>query len=682
MLPGRDRARPARAASASRATPTRPDRDFGAGVVKRQRDQLRRSLRGLAKEGFRKVHVLHGVEEVDAATHRPRAAAQRLPRPARPVRRDRRRARLPVGAGDPARPTLGYALRPRRPRTAGRRRTTPRAARGLPRRPRRPRPRLPRRAAAGDGHGRGRPRALRARQPREQARPRARRPQGAASATASSDDARAARRRGPPAFRAAGRGLLRRPGLAPRPRRRPAGRRARRPQGGLPRPGVGPGAQLRAVRRHDRRDRRVRPAGALPVGRRLPRPGDGALRAHADARAGVGQQHALPRHRLRVRRAPDRAALPGEGDRLGARPSGSGTSRCKPFPSPATTWPPSATPDQLDLERRAGQAGRRDRAPRPGHDPRGERRRRARGDEPVRAAPALAAVPAADDGAGRDLAPRRTCSSTPTRRSRRTPTLGVTHVSARRSTWARAPSCSSAATRRRTALRRDRRRDRRGLHPDRPLVLRPPTDRGAARPASAPPSTRRRAVGRARHRLAAARRRAAAVVGQGRATCCASSTPPSGAAARSRAAGRRRGPGAGAGAAASTSPTCSERTRDAGRRRRGVHRGLPPLLLADRRARRRAARAVPGARHARVARATTATTAGTSTLADRLVAADAGPASGPTRRLVVDTADAGVRRRPASRWWEELTAERRRGHGRQAARQPDPRPRRGWRSRA
>ena len=46
----------------------RPDRTFGARVVRRQRDQLRRSLRGLAKEGFRKVHVLSSVEEVAAAT--------------------------------------------------------------------------------------------------------------------------------------------------------------------------------------------------------------------------------------------------------------------------------------------------------------------------------------------------------------------------------------------------------------------------------------------------------------------------------------------------------------------------------------------------------------------------------------------------------------------------------------
>src|ERR1700712_1313777 len=46
----------------------RPDRDFGARVIRRQRDQLRRSLRGLSREGFRKIHVLSSVEEVAQAT--------------------------------------------------------------------------------------------------------------------------------------------------------------------------------------------------------------------------------------------------------------------------------------------------------------------------------------------------------------------------------------------------------------------------------------------------------------------------------------------------------------------------------------------------------------------------------------------------------------------------------------
>ena len=46
---------------------TRTDRQFGANVIKRQQDQLRRSMKFLGKEGFRKVHVLHGVEDIATA---------------------------------------------------------------------------------------------------------------------------------------------------------------------------------------------------------------------------------------------------------------------------------------------------------------------------------------------------------------------------------------------------------------------------------------------------------------------------------------------------------------------------------------------------------------------------------------------------------------------------------------
>jgi protein phosphatase len=46
---------------------TRPDRNFGPHVIHHQRSQLHRSLRGLAREGFRYVHVLTTQEEVDAA---------------------------------------------------------------------------------------------------------------------------------------------------------------------------------------------------------------------------------------------------------------------------------------------------------------------------------------------------------------------------------------------------------------------------------------------------------------------------------------------------------------------------------------------------------------------------------------------------------------------------------------
>ncbi|MCC7447690.1 MAG: polynucleotide kinase-phosphatase [Anaerolineae bacterium] len=46
----------------------RADRDFGAHVIPRQRQELRRSLRSLEREGFRHVFVLSTPEDVDAAT--------------------------------------------------------------------------------------------------------------------------------------------------------------------------------------------------------------------------------------------------------------------------------------------------------------------------------------------------------------------------------------------------------------------------------------------------------------------------------------------------------------------------------------------------------------------------------------------------------------------------------------
>ena len=52
---------------------SRPERDFGPHVVRNQKSQLRRSLRGLGREGFRHVHVLTTQEDVDAA------AVQRQP---------------------------------------------------------------------------------------------------------------------------------------------------------------------------------------------------------------------------------------------------------------------------------------------------------------------------------------------------------------------------------------------------------------------------------------------------------------------------------------------------------------------------------------------------------------------------------------------------------------------------
>lgn len=46
---------------------SRPDRSFGPHVVRNQKRELRRTLRGLGREGFRHVHVLSTPEEVEAA---------------------------------------------------------------------------------------------------------------------------------------------------------------------------------------------------------------------------------------------------------------------------------------------------------------------------------------------------------------------------------------------------------------------------------------------------------------------------------------------------------------------------------------------------------------------------------------------------------------------------------------
>jgi protein phosphatase len=47
---------------------TRPDRDFGSHVIRRQHDQLRRGLKGLQREGFRTVHTLRGEAEIASVT--------------------------------------------------------------------------------------------------------------------------------------------------------------------------------------------------------------------------------------------------------------------------------------------------------------------------------------------------------------------------------------------------------------------------------------------------------------------------------------------------------------------------------------------------------------------------------------------------------------------------------------
>ena len=48
---------------------TRPDRDFGKHVIRRQKQQLKRSLKGLKRQGFRRIHILKSVEEVNSVTN-------------------------------------------------------------------------------------------------------------------------------------------------------------------------------------------------------------------------------------------------------------------------------------------------------------------------------------------------------------------------------------------------------------------------------------------------------------------------------------------------------------------------------------------------------------------------------------------------------------------------------------
>lgn len=47
---------------------SRPERPFGAGVVKRMVSEIRRGLNGLPREGFRQIWELHAVESVEKAT--------------------------------------------------------------------------------------------------------------------------------------------------------------------------------------------------------------------------------------------------------------------------------------------------------------------------------------------------------------------------------------------------------------------------------------------------------------------------------------------------------------------------------------------------------------------------------------------------------------------------------------
>ena len=261
----------------------------------------------------------------------------------------------------------------------------------------------------------------------------------------------------------------------------------------------------------------------------------------------------------------------------------------KPFPVAAgPAAPGEREPGQLDVDDVLGKRIVETAPPRPGHRARGERRRRARGDEPVRTPPALGAVPAADDGAGRDLGPPGPAGA---------PGRGVRDVrrrrrrarsSARRSTWGRGPSCWSAATTTAAAARfgATARRNRCGLHPHRPVVL--------------PPRAHEALLERVRRRCHATglweeldtdwllldaellpwSAKAEELLREQYAATGAAARAALPAAVSGLEAARARGIDV-------AGPARPDPAR--ARERRGVHRGLPALLLADRGARRRRA---------------------------------------------------------------------------------------------
>ena len=83
----------------------RPDRQFGPHVVRNQSQQLRRSIRGLEREGFRHVFTMSSPEEVDGATITRQPLWNNLKERARAFRHHRGRPRLLRGAKRAARST-------------------------------------------------------------------------------------------------------------------------------------------------------------------------------------------------------------------------------------------------------------------------------------------------------------------------------------------------------------------------------------------------------------------------------------------------------------------------------------------------------------------------------------------------------------------------------------------------
>ena len=211
---------------------------------------------------------------------------------------------------------------------------------------------------------------------------------------------------------------------------------------------LGRGARVRALRRDDGRDRRVRAAGPLPVGRGLPRPGV-VVYGHTPVPDAEWLNNTISIDtgcvfggRLTALRWPERELVSVAAARTLLRADASRSCRRTTRPrhaQRATTTCSTSTTSSASASSRRGSHGtvtiREENAA-------------AALEVMSRFAvdPKLARLPAADDVAVRDERARTVCSST---RPRRSPTSGATACAAscaRRSTWARARSSSSAAT--------------------------------------------------------------------------------------------------------------------------------------------------------------------------------------------------------------------------------------------
>ena len=402
------------------------------------------------------------------------APVDRSARRDRTVRYYRRRARLHGRAGNLAAPAR---LRDRA--GAGRREETDlsgapsgRAPGLLRRRSGGPGAALAGRAAAGHGHGGGRDRFVRPRQPRRQADAQAARPRRQGGAWPGRDPGAAGGRE--PGVQGPGRGLRRRTGEPRRGGRRPAGGRPRGHEGGDAGPGLGRGAGLRAVRRDHRRDRRVRPAGTLRLGSRVPRQVPGGLWPHPGAGGRVAEPDDLHRHRLCFRRQADGAALSGAGAGLGAGRQAVFRAGQAAGPGGSVAVRPAGARRAARYRGRTGQAAHQHRPAPNDHHPSGQRHGGPGGDEPVRHRPALANLPAAHHVADQDLARagpagtsgRGLCLLSGRRRrpgGLRNEAYGIPGRGDRLSRRDKRPR----------PLRRNRRRGRRGLHPHRAPVLQP-----------------------------------------------------------------------------------------------------------------------------------------------------------------------------------------------------------------